>query len=175
MSAIYLAKTNQKLNFARLHLEALKAAHTVNSWSRHALIESYQESVLFHLSSAYLALLREIAERYRFEAQQIETIEDLRSRFEEAGLESPELMRLEQLEGDASSWLHKLQKAYAACWMAVDKPQRATAPDDSLSEIHVMQINPDHAEDEQVHAEYVAWLNALRSLAEQLREGMQEW
>ena len=173
MSEVYLARTNQKLNFARLHLDALKNAQNSSAWSKHALIESYQESVLFHLASTYSALLREVAERYSVETESIVGLPDLVLGFEKAGYESPELSELQQLEARQDSWLHKLLKAYAACWVAVDK-QTATISS-SLSEIHVMQVNPDHAEDQDVYTEYQAWLSNMRQLVDRLREGMQEW
>jgi len=65
--------------------------------------------------------------------------------------------------------------AYEACWQASDYHQAKTEVDSSISEIHVLQINPDHSEDKDVLAEYKAWLQAFRELIERLRAGMQEW
>jgi hypothetical protein len=39
----------------------------------------------------------------------------------------------------------------------------------------VLQVNPDHAEDKAIIAEYESWFNALSELIDSLREGMQEW
>jgi len=175
MSDIYLIRTNQKLNFARLHLDALKLAHESTSWSKHALIESYQESILFHLSTAYLAFLREIAERYSFEAGSVNTLQELRQCFEQSGQESPEVLELESLQGHEQSWLCQLQAAYDACWQATDLKAEQVDPAKSHSEIQVMQINPDHAEDPEVMAEYQSWLSSLRDMVERQRSGMQEW
>ncbi|MCD8512476.1 MAG: hypothetical protein LRY63_03015 [Nitrincola sp.] len=173
MSEVYLARTNQKLNFVRLHLDALQAAQNSNTWSKHALIESYQESILFHLVSAYSSLLREIAERYQVDVDSVTTIDDLERGFEKSGFESPELNQLLNLEADPDNWLHKLQKAYAACWRAVDKEKPSNAA--SQSEIQVMQVNPNHQGDKDVFIEYQQWLGEMRTLVEKLREGMQEW
>jgi len=175
MSDVYLIRTNQKLNFARLHLDALKAAHESTSWSKHALIESYQESILFHLSAAYVAFLREIAERYSFDAASVNTLEDLRLCFEQSGQESPEVSELESLQSREQSWLCQLQAAYEACWQAADLRTERVDPAKSHSEIQVMQINPDHAEDSAVMAEYQTWLSSLRDMVERQRSGMQEW
>lgn len=174
MSEVYLARTNQKLNFVRLHLDALQAAQASTAWSKHALIESYQESVLFHLVSAYSSLLREIAERYQLDVETITTLDELAAGFERSGFESPELNELLQLEANQDSWLHCLQKAYAACWCATDKARPSVAAA-SRSEIQVMQINPDHAGDADVFSEYQGWLANMRQLVEKMREGMQEW
>lgn len=174
MSEVYLARTNQKLNFVRLHLDALQAAQNSNAWSKHALIESYQESILFHLVSAYSSLLREIGERYQIDAESITTLEDLVRGFESSGFESPELNELLQLEANPDNWLHQLQKAYAACWKAVDTAKSSMGAA-SMSEIQVMQVNPNHSGDADVFTEYTSWLASMRQLVEKLREGMQEW
>ncbi|WP_409526250.1 DUF6586 family protein [Nitrincola sp. MINF-07-Sa-05] len=175
MSDVYLIRTNQKLNFARLHLDALKAAHDSTSWSKHALIESFQESILFHLSTAYLAFMREIAERYSFDSASVRTLQDLRQCFEQSGQESPEVLELESLQEREDSWLCQMQAAYAACWQATNLKADRMESAQSHSEIQVMQINPDHAEDSEVMAEYQSWLSALRDMVERQRSGMQEW
>lgn len=174
MSDIYAVRTNQKLNFARLHIKALVQAQEASQWSKHARIESYHESILFFFASGYAALLREIAENYSLTTDRVESFADLLELLEQTGQESPEVAELEQLELNAESWLHKMLSAYRACWSASDgRPQQAAAG--SLSEIHVLQINPDHAEDQDMLAEFNVWLNEFRALIERLRANMQEW
>lgn len=175
MSDIYAVRTNQKLNFARLHIKALEQAEEASQWSKHARIESYHESILFFMASGYSALLREIAENYNLDVDRIHRFTDLSEQLEVTGQESPEVTELEQLERDRGSWLHKMLSAYEACWQASDYHLAKTEVDSSISEIHVLQINPDHSEDKDVLAEYKAWLQAFRELIERLRAGMQEW
>lgn len=174
MSGIYLARTNQKLSFTRIHLEQLKQAQDDTSWSKHALIESFNESVLFHMTSAYDAFLREIAEVYKVDTESLDGYRSLAAQLESTGVESPELKQLSVLENDATGWLHKMIGAYEACWHGADRPE-AISETTSLSEIHVLQVNPDHAEDKAIIAEYESWFNALSELIDSLREGMQEW
>jgi len=174
MSGVYLTRTNQKLNFIRIHLDALKAAQESTGWSKHALIDSYNESVLFHMVSAYSSLLREIAEQYRFDANRVSKLSQLTEQMEAQGLEAPEVKELQQLHDDTDSWLHHLLAAYKGCWRAEDHSQSA-AQAESVSEIHVMQINPDHAEDADILREYQSWFNQFKMLVERLRTGMQEW
>ncbi|MFW1676281.1 DUF6586 family protein [Pontibacter sp. JAM-7] len=174
MSGIYLARTNQKLNFSRIHLECLKAAQDDSSWNKHAKIESFNESVLFHLAATYDAFLREVAEYYRVDTEQLDGYRSLAATIEATGVESPELKRLSQLEADQKNWLHQLLAAYEACWHGADK-QQPKAEVSSVSEIHVLQINPDHAEDAELIAEYERWLSELSALIASLRESMQEW
>lgn len=178
MSTVYLSRTNQKLNFARIHLEALTQACSDNGWSKHAQIESYNESVLFHMASAYASLLSEIAERYRLSFVQEARVNyrALEIQMAETGQECPELRELAVLEENASSWLHKMLAAYEGCWQAegvVSQSVVDTAK--SVSEIHVMQVNPDHTEESAVLQECSAWFEELRTLIARLREGMQEW
>ncbi|SEQ37937.1 hypothetical protein SAMN03080615_01289 [Amphritea atlantica] len=174
MSGVYLTRTNQKLNFTRIHLDALKVAQESTGWSKHALIDSYNESVLFHMVSAYSSLLREIAEQYRFDANRITKLSQLTEQMEAQGLEAPEVAELQQLHDDTNSWLHHLLAAYKACWRAEEHNQSAGQAE-SVSEIHVMQINPDHAEDADILREYQSWFNQFKMLVERLRAGMQEW
>lgn len=175
MSEIYAVRTNQKLNFARLHIKALVQAQESPQWSQNPRIESYHESVLFFLASGYTSLLREIAENYNLNPGTTHSYTDLLDQLEATGQESPEARELEQLEQDQGSWLHKVLKAYQSCWYASDRAQPSTAKDASVSEIHVLQINPDHAEDDAVLAEYNSWLQSFRELVERLRANMQEW
>ncbi|SIQ08499.1 DUF6586 family protein [Marinobacterium stanieri] len=175
MSDVYAVRTNQKLNFARLHIKALVQAQEASQWSKHARIESYHESILFFLASGYASLLREIAENYALNVDSVSRFADLQVELEKTGQESPEATELEQLEGNSQSWLHKMLSAYDACWSATNgKPQQAAAGA-SLSEIHVLQINPDHAEDQDMLTEFNAWLDEFRGLIERLRANMQEW
>lgn len=174
MSGIYLARTNQKLSFARIHLEQLKQAQDDTSWNKHALIESFNESVLFHLASAYDAFLREIAELYKVDTESLEGYRSLAFEMEKTGVESPEVKQLSMLEADNTGWLHKLLAAYEACWHGSDRRQAVTETS-SVSEIHVVQVNPDHAEDKEIIREYDEWFESLSELVNRLREGMQEW
>ncbi|MBA4501919.1 DUF6586 family protein [Marinobacterium marinum] len=175
MSEIYAVRTNQKLNFARLHIKALVQAQEAPQWSQNPRIESYHESVLFFLASGYAALLREIAENYNLTPTGIHCHADLLEQMEATGQESPEVRELEQLESDRNSWLHKMLQAYRSCWEVAGGSVKVTAAGSSVSEIHVLQVNPDHAEDAEVLKEYNHWLQAFRELLERLRANMQEW
>ncbi|MFT6915960.1 MAG: hypothetical protein ACJAWL_002277 [Motiliproteus sp.] len=174
MSNIYISRTNQKLTFARLHLDCLKKAEQANGWSKHAQIESFEESVLFHMVSAYSAYLREIAQVYYLEPEKISTRDELVAQMEVKGLEAPEANELSQLAG-SDSWLSQLLAAYRACWMAQERDQAADSKHASLSEIQVVQVNPDHASDQDVIAQLESWLNLMRELVDRQREGLKEW
>lgn len=174
MSEIYPARTNQKLSFVRLHLDALAQAQDSNVWNRHGLIESYHESVLFHLKGALVAFVREIGERYRLDVAEVGEPAQLQAQLETTGQEAPELNELVLLADQPGSWLYRLERAYAACWSASDGVQEQRR-EQSLSEIHVMQVNPDHAEDADLLTELRQWFDELESLVERLRGTMLEW
>ncbi len=174
MSNIYISRTNQKLYFSQLHLDRLKSALDSSDWSKHVLIESYNESILFHLACGYRSFLREIAEVYRLEGSKIETVEQLADGLAEQGLEAPEVKELMCLE-EGDGWLVQLLRAYDACWQAEGRDQAISTPHSSLSEIHVVQVNPDHTEEDQVIAQLEQWLNAFRELVGRHRESMVEW
>lgn len=174
MSDVYAVRTNQKLNFARLHIKALVQAQEASQWSKHARIESYHESILFFMASGYASLLREIAENYALNVEAITRFSDLQEQLEQTGQESPEAVELEQLEKNEQAWLCKMLSAYDACWSASNGSTQQVG-EVSLSEIHVLQINPDHAEDQDMLAEFNLWLDEFRHLIERLRANMQEW
>jgi len=172
--SVYISRTNQKLYFARLHMDQLRAAESGSGWSKHALIESFNESVLFHLASAYRAFLGEIAEVYRVAPEQAVDLAALEAMLDQQGLETPEVGELKQLScGEA--WLANMLAAYQACWTAEDREHAEHGEHHSLSEIHVVQVNPDHAEDKDVILQLDEWLNSFRALIERLRESMKEW
>jgi len=175
MSEIYVARTNQKLGFVRLHLDALNQAQQSNAWNKHGIVESYNESVLFHLKGAVHAFIREIGERYRLDVSVIDDIAGLQAQFESTGQESPELNELEQLAARPGSWLERLERAYTACWSAQAERAKPTDGSQSLSEIHVVQVNPDHAEDGELLSEFRQWFSELNSLVDRQRSAMLEW
>lgn len=174
MSNIYIARTNQKLLFAKVHLDQLKQAAQSSGWNKHAQIESYEESILFHLVSAYSAYLREIAEVYRLDPLKISTRDELLEQLEENGMEAPEAKELTELAG-RDSWLSQTLKAYRACWVAQDREQATHSDHASLSEIQVVQVNPDHSQDGEVIEQLEGWLNSLRELVDRQRESLKEW
>ncbi len=174
MGSVYISRTNQKLTFARLHLDQLKGAQESIGWNKHALIESFNESLLFHLDSGYLSFLREIAEIYRLKPETVSCLADLQVRLEEKGLEAPEVNEIGQLLGE-DRWLGQMQAAYAACWQAQDSEQAKSSHHASVSEIHVVQVNPDYADEQSVIAQLELWLENFSALVERQREAMCEW
>ncbi|MFB9885661.1 DUF6586 family protein [Balneatrix alpica] len=174
MTHPYATRTNQKLYFARLHLEALTQAHSSQGWNKHALIESYHESIVAHLFGAYHALLREIAQSYKLPPEQVRVADDLMALLESRGYEGPEYLYIQQLLADQNSWLSQLVRSYRACWRAQEQREKASSSE-RLSEIHLVQVNPDHEEDGELQQQLQQWLGQLQQLVERCREQTQEW
>lgn len=174
MSNIYISRTNQKLSFAKLHLDHLKKAEQGSGWSKHASIESFEESILFHLVSAYSSYVREIAAVYYLQPEKITTRDELQQQLEDKGMEASEAKELGILAA-TDSWLSQLLAAYRACWQAQERDQASSSEHASLSEIQVVQVNPDHSSDKEVISQLEGWLDNLRELVERQRESLKEW
>ena len=173
MSQVYLVRTNQKVNFSRIQLDMLEDAHDENGWDKHAKIEALHESILFLMASALDAYYKEIAEKYRFNPAAVKAFDDLEQMVEASVQESPEVQEIRQLLSIEGSWLNRLMSAYQACWRAADGVVEPKSM--SVSEIHVVQINPDHKQDKDLLIELKGWLNEIRRLLEAQRSSFQEW
>ncbi len=172
--SIFVTRTSQKLNFAQLQLEQLAQAQASTGWSQYALVDSCREAALFHLASAYVSFLREIADHYCLDARQVHGFADLERLCIEAGIESPERNELASLE-QQGSWLSLMRLGYDACWQPGDKPQAASA-EQSRSEISVLQVSSGAAaQDDVTPLQCRQWCGELVRLIERLRAGMQEW
>nr|WP_067289685.1 DUF6586 family protein [Marinobacterium profundum] len=169
----FVTRTSQKLNFVQLQLEPLLQAQAFTGWSRQAQIECCQESVLFHLASAYGAFLREIGDHYRLDMTELQNFTDLDGLFEQAAVQSPEHTELASLEQDATSWLRRMRAAYEACWQSAARPQASSAVG-SQSEIRLMSLSAD-TPTEVTPQLCQLWQRELSQLVERLRAGMQEW
>ncbi|WP_020680366.1 DUF6586 family protein [Marinobacterium rhizophilum] len=172
--SVFVSRTSQKLNFVQLQLEQLAKAEESTGWSSQAQVECCQESLLFHLESAYGALLREIGDHYRLDVAQVQSFADLDALFEQAGVQSPERAELASLEQDAGSWLRRLRAAYGACWQSGARAQAIDAPQ-SQSEIRLVQVSTDVAVSDVSPQLCRQWYRELTQLADRLRAGMQEW
>lgn len=171
--SVFVTRTSQKLNFVQLQLEQLAQAQVSTGWSRQAQVECCQESVLFHLASAYGAFLCEIGDHYRLEVAQLQSFADLDALFEQAAVQSPERTELASLEQDAASWLRRLRAAYEACWQPGAKAQALNAVE-SQSEIRLMPLSADTVT-QVTPQQCQRWQRELAQLVERLRAGMQEW
>lgn len=96
------ARTDQKLGYARVHLQELRD----HGFSRHSDFEhAHEESFLFHLFGARDALLAELNEYYECGLPRSGiSMGKLRQALEKTGRVSKELQELYRLENDSASW-----------------------------------------------------------------------
>lgn len=165
-------RTNQKLYFAGLALDAWRKAEESRPMNAQALQQAEREAVLFHLYGALLGLCHEIAGFYRLpqpDAPRVELFLD------EALLEAapgPELAELVELANARDGWLAQLLQAYQALFQPPQPPRQAKL-DPALPLIQSVSL-----EDEPValtRAELESWRQQLKGLALRFRESLTEW
>ena len=101
-------RTNQKLYFAGLALEAWKRADAERAMNAQAIIQGGRESALFHLYGAVLGVCHEIAGYYRLPQAAAPRVDALLNAEVLAAAPSPELAELVELASQPETW--------ASCW-----------------------------------------------------------
>lgn len=161
-------RTNQALSFARQALTSWEAAAGATDLGAVTQARYHREHVLFHGYRAVLALIHEVAERYRWpllDARDVEQLlrSDLSERFP-----GPELSELAQLVMDDGSWLAGLLRAWEQLFapMAVSSRPATSGELIATTAVPAAEWGIDEAR------------TALAALAAQVgryREAMQEW
>ena len=166
-------RTNQKLYFAGLALDAWRAAEAAQPLNLSTQLQAAREGALFHLYGALLSLCHEIAGYYRLPQAGAAQVELLLSREVLEAAPSPELGELIALAEDRHSWLGQLLSSYRQLF----EPPRQAKPakvDPALaliSAVDVGSVQPaapglDTLSD---------WQQQIKTLAMRFREGMSEW
>lgn len=166
-------RTNQKLYFAGLALEAWRAAEAAQALNAQTQIQAARESALFHLYGAALGLCHEIAGYYRLTQAAAPQVEQLLTAEVLEAAPSPELAELVELAQDRQSWLGQLLSAYRGLFEPPREAKKAKV-DPSLALITAVSVGePEPAElDLKALAD---WQQQIRQLAARFREGMSEW
>ncbi|AKJ99716.1 hypothetical protein PHLH5_36520 [Pseudomonas sp. Cab53] len=166
-------RTNQKIYFAGLSLEALARAEDGRAMNSPALLQAGRESVLFHLYGALLGLCHEIAGFYRLPQANASRAEQLLTREVLETLAIPELAEMVELAHNPETWLAKLLAAHAALFQPPRAPRK---PKGDVTQPLIVAVNLDEEEPEQVlsREELESWRQNLKSLALRFREGLNE-
>ena len=166
-------RTNQKIYFAGLSLEALARAEDGRAMNSPALLQAGRESVLFHLYGALLGLCHEIAGFYRLPQANASRAEQLLTREVLETLAIPELAEMVELAHNPETWLAKLLAAHAALF---EPPRAPRKPKGDVTQPLIVAVNLDEEEPEQVlsREELESWRQNLKSLALRFREGLNE-
>jgi len=164
----YKARVNQKLYFARIHIDLLQQELTSELRPKHVVEEAIGESTVFHLIGVYLTWLKELAANYSVPAEGIQSLKDLVEGFTAQNLVTAELNELKVLE-ETDSWLRALLGAYYKIWQVMQELKGQSSLD---SGIPIRQISESQEIDLKTCAN---WHEELSSLIERGRGTMYEW
>ncbi|VVO10538.1 DUF6586 family protein [Pseudomonas fluorescens] len=165
-------RTNQKIYFAGLALEALAKAEEGRAINAQALVQAGREAVLFHLYGAVLGLCHEIAGYYRLPQANAPRAEMLLTREVLETLAIPELAELVELAQNRETWLAKLLAAHAALFQPPRAPHK---PKGDVTQPLIVAVNLDEeVEPELSREELESWRQNLKGLAIRFRDGLNE-
>ncbi|MFJ3049523.1 MULTISPECIES: DUF6586 family protein [Pseudomonas nitroreducens/multiresinivorans group] len=165
-------RTNQKLFFAGLALEAWRSAETARAMNAQARIQAERESALFHLYGAVLGVAHEIAGYYRLPQAGAPRVDMLLNAEVLAAAPSPELAEMVELAQSPEAWLGRLLAAYAALFQPPSEPKKAKV-DPTQPLIQAVNVD-DETPDELGNEELEAWRKALKDLVLRFRASLTE-
>lgn len=158
-------RTNQKVFFAGLALDAWKQALTSTAFNAQAAQQAAREAALFHLYGGVLGLCQEVAGYYRTAAMPV-TVEAFINRQALAAAPSQELGELLELREQTESWLARLLDAYHALFLP---------PQEKAAEAETSLIASVGQGGEALTAELLeAWRQQLKALILHFRQGLTE-
>ena len=166
-------RTNQKIYFAGLSLEALARAEEGRAMNSLALIQAGRESALFHLYGALLGLCHEIAGFYRLPQANASRAESLLTREVLDTIAIPELAEMIELANNPQTSLAKLLAAHQALFQPPRAPHK---PKGDVTQPLILAVNLDEEEapDELDREELESWRQNLKGLAIRFRDGLNE-
>ena len=165
-------RTNQKMYFAGLALEACRKAGATRPANALALIQAEREAAIFHLYGALLGLCHEIAGYYRFPEADLPLVENFLNEKFLQDSPSPELSELIELMAQPQSWLAQLLAAYRELFLPPRQPNFVKV-DPRLPVIPTVTLQ--EAEPELSLEEMESWRQHLKGLAMRFRETLTEW
>jgi len=162
-------KSNQKLYFAKIHIDAIREAETNDSLlNKKAVITAFRESCLFHLVSAYHAFLNEMLNTYDVVLSPMDSLADIQAQLTSQGRPSSELTRFQQLA--SSGWLANMLSAWSEVQGHALEKSTSIPAAVMPGAIDVLQAEPVN---EVVQLEL--WRNELAREIEALRSLLAEW
>jgi hypothetical protein len=166
-------RTNQKLYFAGIALEALGKAEQGTAMNATALVQAEREAVLFHLYGALLGLCHEIAGYYHLADAASPRAEGFLTPQALAAAPNPQLGELVELATNRSTWLASLLREYGALWQPPREPKK---PKGDVTQPLIQAINLDEPAivAELSRKEMEEWRQQLKSLALRFRDGLSE-
>ncbi|MEE1868985.1 DUF6586 family protein [Pseudomonas auratipiscis] len=165
-------RTNQKIYFAGLALEAMGKAQDSRAMNAQALIQAERESALFHLYGALLGLCHEIAGYYRLPQAAAARAELLLTREVLEAVAIPEMAELVELAEQRETWLAQLLSAYADLFRP---PVAKKALKTDVTQPLIQAVSLDEPEQAPLSREELeGWRQNLKGLTVRFREGLSE-
>lgn len=165
-------RTNQKIYFAGLALDAMGKAQESRAMNAQALIQAERESALFHLYGALLGLCHEIAGFYRLPQAAAPRAELLLTRDVLDAVAIPEMAELVELAEQRETWLAQLLAAYADLFRP---PVAKKAPKTDVTQPLIQAVSLDEPEAQPLSREELeSWRQNLKGLTVRFREGLSE-
>ncbi|MBD1553221.1 DUF6586 family protein [Pseudomonas typographi] len=166
-------RTNQKLYFAGLALEALGKAEEGAAMNAQALAQAGREAVLFHLYGAMLGLCHEIAGFYRLADSNAPRAQVYLTRQTLEAAPNPELAELVELAQQPETWLAQLLAAFEGLFQP-PREAPAKAKHDVTTPL-IQALNLDEQEPAVLQVQTLEqWRQQLKALAIRFREGLSE-
>ncbi|WP_397452700.1 DUF6586 family protein [Pseudomonas sp. NA-150] len=165
-------RTNQKIYFAGLALEALGKAEQSRAMNAQALVQAERESVLFHLYGGLLGLCHEIAGFYRLPQANAPRAEMLLTKEVLAATAIPEMAELLELSQNSETWLAQLLAAYNALFQPPRAPKKAKG---DVTQPMIIAVSLDQEPAPELGREELeVWRQQLKGLTVRFREGLSE-
>src|SRR6218665_2308808 len=164
-------RTNQKLFFAGLSLEAWRRAEEGQAVNAPALILAEREACLFHLYGALLGLCHEVAGYYRFDEVNVPRVDAILTKAVLDSTPSPELAELVELAQQRETWLAQMISAYQALFQPPKAPAKPKL-DPTMPLIESYSL--DEEDPLLPRAELENWRQQLKVLALRFRETLSE-
>jgi hypothetical protein len=165
-------RTNQKIYFAGLALEAMGKAQEGRAMNAQALEQAERESSLFHLYGAVLGLCHEIAGFYRLPQANSPRAETFLTPEILATIAIPEMAELVELAQNRETWLARLLAEHAALFQPPRAPKKPKG-DVTMPLIQAVSLDEEPAP-ELSREEMESWRKELKSLAIRFRDGLSE-
>lgn len=165
-------RTNQKLFFAGLSLEAWRRAVADDGLEAPGRVQAEREASLFHLHGALLGLCQEVAGFYRTPQADATAVEAILDRAALEAHPTPELAELLEIAGNPDTWLSELLRHYRRLFEPLRAPAKAKQ-DPGLPLIEAVSL--DTAEPALSPDEVEAWRRELKAVTLRFRQGMTEW
>ena len=165
-------RTNQKIYFAGLSLEALGRAEEGKEMNAIALVQAGREAALFHLYGALLGLCHEIAGFYRLPQAGAPRAEMIMNREVLDSMAIPELAELVEMAQSPDSWVARLLKAHADMFQP---PRIPHVPKGDVTQPLIVAVALEQDEPKPLSREELeGWRQELTKMALRFREGLNE-